>query len=388
MSALPKKRIRTTYPGVFYRISHGERAYYITYRVRQPNGHWKQHEELAGRANRDRMTAAKAARVRSKRLTGREEPNRERRAKALKIKKVWTISALWQEYKKANPDLKSYKDYNSQFNRYIGPSFGDKEPKEILALDIDRLRRRQLKDRSPQTVKHALELLRRICNFGIKRSLCPGLSFIIQMPRFDNTKTEDLTPEQLKRLLEVISYYTKNRTPYNMAAYAMKLVLLTGLRAGELFRLKWEDIQWHRQNIKLYETKSGRPETIPMSSYTERLLKEIKESGDTGDVYIFPGKGGKMRTSMRTSANKIKAEAGLPADFRALHGLRHQFGTNLGNSGVDQDIIARLMTHSRGDRVTSRYVHYREETLRQAAELAGRLVERAKATSLTELNAT
>ena len=53
------------------------------------------------------------------------------------------------------------------------------------------------------------------------------------------------------------------------------------------------------------------------------------------------------------------------------------FGANLGNASVDRDIIARLMTHARDRSVTSRYVHYREETLREAAELAGRLVDEA-----------
>ena len=43
---------------------------------------------------------------------------------------------------------------------------------------------------------------RRIINFGVKNRLCKGLEFKIDMPRVDNKKTEDLTPDQLQALLD------------------------------------------------------------------------------------------------------------------------------------------------------------------------------------------
>ena len=367
--------IKTRYPGVF-ELEGNDTTFYIRYRLKKPNGEWKQVEETVGRKRRDNMTPAKASHIRAERIRGHQLPNQERRAEAARKKKRWTISALWEAYQEANPGHKNLASDTTLFNRYLAPTFGDKRPKDILALDIDRLKRRQLKEKSPQTVAHALELLRRLSNFGLKRGLCPGLGFVIQMPRLDNAKTEDLTPGQLKRLLDVIDRHTTLKTPSCMAAYAMRLVLLTGLRRGELFRLKWDDINWHRRNLTLHETKGGRTQTIPLSSYAERLLNEIRDIGKESE-FVFPGKSSGQLTTFVRPVNTIKKEAGLPDDFRPLHGLRHLFGTNLGNAGVDRDIIARLMTHALDRSVTSRYVHYREETLREAAELAGRLVREA-----------
>lgn len=378
------KRQATKYPGVSFRDHDSDRTYYIRYRVRQDDGSFKQVEEVAGRSKRDAMTPAKASHLRAKRMHGDQLPNQERRAEAARKKQVWAVSTLWEEYQQANPGHRNLASDTTLFNRYLAPAFADKEPKDILALDIDRLKRRQLKDKSPQTVAHALELLRRLCNFGLKRGLCPGLSFMIQMPRLDNAKTEDLTPEQLRKLLEVIDSHTALKTASCTAAYAMRLVLLTGLRRGELFRLKWDDINWHRRNITLHQTKGGRTQTIPLSSYAERLLKEIRDIGNESE-FVFPGRGGGQLTTFVRQANRIKTEAGLPADFRPLHGLRHLFGTNLGNAGVDRDIIARLMTHALDRSVTSRYVHYRDETLREAAELAGRLVAEAATDNVVQL---
>ncbi|MHB1403875.1 MAG: tyrosine-type recombinase/integrase [Thermoleophilia bacterium] len=378
------KRQKTNYPGVYFREQDGERIFYIRYRLPKTEGSFKQVEEVAGRSRRDNMTPAKASHLRTKRMQGEQLPNQERRA--ARKKKTWTLSALWEEYQELNPGHKNHASDSTLYNRYLAPRFADKQPADILVLDIDRLTRRELKDKSPQTQAHALELLRRLCNFGLKRGLCRGLTFTVQMPRLDNVKTEDLDPVQLRKLLEVIDHHTTLKTPSCMAAYAMHLVLLTGLRRGELFRLKWDDINWHRWNITLHETKGGRTQTIPLSSYAERLLKEIREIGNESE-FVFPGRGGGQLTTMVRPVNKIKAEASLPPDFRPLHGLRHLFGTNLGNAGVDRDIIARLMTHARDRSVTSRYVHYREETLREAAELAGRLVEEVQAEKVVQLNA-
>jgi len=53
-------------------------------------------------------------------------------------------------------------------------------------------------------VKHILILLTRIINYGVKKGLCAGLGFKIEMPRVNNVKTEDLTPEQLINLMAAI----------------------------------------------------------------------------------------------------------------------------------------------------------------------------------------
>ncbi len=204
------------------------------------------------------------------------------------------------------------------------------------------------------------------------------------MPKLDNIRTEDLDAAQLRTLLNVIDRHTSLRTSSCMAAYAMKLVLLTGLRRCEMFRLRWDDISWHRRNITLRQTKSGRTQVVPLSSYAEGLLEKIRGLGNESE-FVFPGRSGGQLTTMVWPLNKIKAEAELPANFRPLHGLRHLFGTNLGNAGVDRDIIARLMTHALDRNVTSRYVHYREETLRQAAELAGRLLEEAAQSNVVQM---
>jgi site-specific recombinase XerD len=72
--------------------------------------------------------------------------------------------------------------------------------------------------------------------------------------------------------------------------------------------------------------------------------------------------------------NQIKEAAGLPRDFRALHGLRHVFASMLASSGqVDLYTLQKLLTH-KSPIMTQRYAHLRDQALRKASDLAGNLI--------------
>ncbi|MCL4474541.1 MAG: site-specific integrase [Actinobacteria bacterium] len=301
----------------------------------------------------------------------------------------WTVARLWDEYQAANPGLKGMRVYRDIYNAHLQQLFGVRQPSEITPFDVDRLKLVAMKGKSPKSVANALELLRRIVNFGVKRDLCAGPRFKIQLPRVSNEKTEDLTEEELARLVRVIDHHLSAGTRYAAGAAMMKLVLFTGMRRGEIFRLKWSDLDFHRNNILLREPKGGRDVIIPMSSQARSLFEDWRvDAGDGcgkccgsgtrggnagGSAYVFPGKDGGQRRDIRAQVNAIKREAGLPRDFRPLHGLRHVFASNLISRGVEFQIVQRLLTH-RGGTVTHRYAHIRDDALRAAAELAGQLL--------------
>ncbi len=111
------------------------------------------------------------------------------------------MTRLWDEYEANKADSKAINTDKGRFKKYLLPDFGNKEPHEIIRLDVDRLRVKLLKTLKPQTVKHILGLLKRIVHFGVARQLCQNLNFEIETVKVDNQKTEDLNPEQLKKLL-------------------------------------------------------------------------------------------------------------------------------------------------------------------------------------------
>jgi integrase len=357
-------RAKTNYPGVYYIMGKAldnrpEKIFYISY---YRDG--RRVEEKAGRQYRDAMTAARANQIRTRRIEGAMS-NQERREATQK--QAWTIDRLWQEYSASRTLNDTDK---SRYHKHLALPLGKKEPAALAPLDVDRVRLNLSKTHSPQTVKHALVLLNRIINYGVKKGLCPGLSFKIEMPRVDNLKTEDLNPEQLAALLGAID---QDYDP--QVTNLMRLALCTGMRRGELFKLRWEDIDFDRGFITIRDPKGGKSQTIPLNQAARRVLEDHPRDDDT--PFVFPGRGGKQRTNIKRAANRIKAAAGLPADFRPLHGLRHVYASMLASSGqVDLYTLQKLLTH-KSPAMTQRYAHLRDETLRRASDLAGDLIGQA-----------
>lgn len=231
---MASKRIKTNYPGVYYRNAKRiggkgeEKVFYIIFKK---DG--KKHEEKVGRQYADDMTPSRAATVRAQRIEGKRPSRKEIRiaeeAKKNAEKNKWTIQRLWDEYTSHKEDSKSYRTDKNRYNLYLKDKFGDLEPKKLIQLEIDRLRITLIKNKSPQTVKHILALLKRIINFGVDRGLCAGTTFKIQLPKVYNQKTEDLTPDQLEHLFKAIEKH-----PNIQAGNIMKMVLYTGMRRGEL----------------------------------------------------------------------------------------------------------------------------------------------------------
>jgi integrase len=360
------KRLKTDYPGVFYREADRiggkgkERVYYVLFKK---DG--RLHEEKVGRQYADDMTAAKAARIRGERIENKRQSRKEIREEKKAVK--WTFAKLWEQYQESNPELKALAADQSRWKCYLEESVGKKEPGELVPLDVDRLRITLTKKKSLTTACRVLELLRRLINFGIKKNLTPPLPFKITLPKQNNEKTEDLTAEQIKALLKAIA-----EDPDTLAGDMMKLALFTGMRRGELFKLKFADVDFERGFIRIVDPKGGQDQTIPLNDAARGVLKAREAESES--PYVFPSRTGGHRVEIGKSIRRIKTAANLPADFRPLHGLRHVFASALASSGqVDLYTLQRLLTH-KSPLMTQRYAHLRDDALRRASDLAGDIV--------------
>jgi len=358
-------RFKTKYPGVFYRLARRlggpgeERVYYVRF-VRQG----EICEEKVGRQFADGMTEAKAARIRADLIEGRRPLRRETREE--RGKPVWTVGALWEDYCRAFPDKKGLYNDRNRFKTHLAPTLAEKRPEELIPLDVDRLRISLSKTHAPATVAKVLELLRRTINHGVRRGLVEPLKFRITLPRVNNLRTEDLNAEELSRLLRAI-----DEDPDRDAADVMRLALATGMRRGEILRLRWENLDFDRGLIRLVEPKGGRDAVIPMNAAARAVLEARPR---TDSPWVFPGRRGGHLQDPRAGIRRIAARAGLPPGFRPLHGLRHVFASTLASSGaVDLYTLQKLLTH-KSPAMTQRYAHLRDAALRRASELAGRLL--------------
>lgn len=378
------KREKTKYPGVYYRLQDRldgqgkERAYYIMYR-RGGRGS-KLIEEPVGRES-EGMTPAKANKIRAMRAAGVEQSNTERRDAAVAARLragelPLTVRRLWELYAELNKEKSSARTDRS-FIKHLAPLY-DRTPDGLTTKDIDDLsrslastpsQRREGVCLAPQTIKHVLGLLKRMLRFADRRGVCPfpaGLRFT--MPKLDNEKTENMTAEQLHRYLSAL-----DEEPDQDAAAFLRLALLTGMRKNAILNLQWQDVDFAKGHIVLRgeHAKKGKTEHLPLTAAAREVLGGVTR---TESPYIFPGKDGARRQDFRRMARRVRDKAGLPPDFRPLHGLRHTFASALASSGkVDLYTLQKLLTHE-SPQMTQRYAHLADEALRRAASVADELL--------------
>ena len=363
-------RNATNYPGVVYRIAKRvggkgkEKVYYVRYKKTG-----EKYEEKAGRQYADNMTPAKASHIRSELIEGKRLTRKEKR-KAEQAHKEgrWTIGKLWDAYISTRAQGKAFDIDKGRYEKYLYDVFDNKEPKELNPMELNGFRIRLSKKLSPQTVKHILNLLTWIINYGVNNGYCGGAPFKIKKPSVDNKKTEFLTDEQLKNLLTVLGEY-----PNIQVVNMMRMALFTGIRRGGLLDLQWKNIDFERGFITI-RNKGGNDETLPMND----MARAILEGHPRGkSEYVFPGKHGGKRSGSSKTARDIANKAGLPKNFRPLHGLRHHFASMLASSGeVDMYLIQKLMGH-KDPRMTHRYAHLKDQAIKDASQVAGNIVTRA-----------
>jgi len=367
-----RKRIKTQYPGVYYVESTAinsnklDKIYYIIYRR---DG--KLIEEKAGRQSQNIMTPYKAATIRGNKIEDaktRKDEHREVITKKSTQDGRWTNNRVWKTYEAQHEKTRSFNSDRSRYQQYLKKPLGNKELKNLVHIDIDQLRIKYLKKKSPQTVKHILGIIKRLHYFSIKENLAPGLSFTIKMPEVDNKKTEDLSSEQITALLNAI-----NQSKHIIPGAMMKTALFTGMRRGEMLRLMWDDKDFERSCLFIRESKSRISQKIPLNEATRQIFTALPHTSK----YMFPGRGGRQRSTVTREVNAIKHAAGLPKEFRPLHGLRHTYASVLASSGqVDMYTLQKLLTH-KSPQMTQRYAHLRDEAIQKAADLAGTIISQA-----------
>lgn len=137
----------------------------------------------------------------------------------------------------------------------------------------------------------------------------------------------------------------------------------TGMRAGEIFNLKWVDIDWQQRQIAIPITKNNTPRIVPLNQVVYKLLVKRHQYITSG--FVFPGKDGNQRTTIKTAFKAACRRAGI-SNIR-FHDLRHTFGTWLVNQGADIKTIQELMGH-KSLKSTERYLHPNDERKRKVIE--------------------
>ncbi len=311
-------------------------------------------------------TARAEARALKQRIGAGEDPLSEK----VKAREAPTLLEMWEEYQKVHLPKKAPRaqdDERSMWEKHILPRLGrSTKVADVDARDIDGLHT-AISKRTPVRANRVVEVLRKAFNLAVRWEWRPNNPCVGVARNPEEPRHRYLRRSELARLAEVLATH-----PEQTSCNAIRLLLLTGARRGEVLGATWdmfdfEEGIWTKPSSF---TKQRRLHRVPLSGAALQLLLSIKETSTGAYVFPSPG-GGRPLGDIKHTWETIRRKADI-ADVR-LHDLRHTYASILVSAGHSLPIIGALLGHS-SPKSTARYSHLYDDPLRLATEGAAGIV--------------
>jgi integrase len=271
------------------------------------------------------------------------------------------------------------KHYRYMLDVHLIPAFGKTQLRELTREELQKFLSRELSSGlSWETVHHfkcGLSKILRTAEEG--RYITENVAQRTKLPRRPHgTERAVLTPVQVRGLAAKLNEPARSVT---------LLLVLTGLRVGELLALRWGSIDLKARLLCVAETvydghfdqpktkRSAR--TIPIGTETAEILAGIRPDAVDANALVFATREGLpldrwnlLRKHLKPAAKRL----GLPGV--TWHLLRHSHATMLDVVGTAIGTMQSLLGHSTPDTTREIYLHAIPEEQRRAVESVERLV--------------
>ena len=177
-------------------------------------------------------------------------------------------------------------------------------------------------------------------------------------PEKVDTLPKDLSPEEITKLFKQVSN-VKHRC-------MMMLMYGSGLRVGEVVRLRIEDLDFENRTVFV---NYGKHYKDRYSILSEKAIKSVEQYLETHypkpQTWLFEGANGahySERSVQQFFSDAMKnARINKPL---STHSLRHSFATQLLKSNVDLDFVRKVLGHA-SIKTTQIYLHVIKSNLTQ-----------------------
>jgi integrase len=252
------------------------------------------------------------------------------------------------------------------FNLWIKPVIGRKTLNQIDPLDLECIKKNMSDaQKSPRLIQYALAVIRQVFNYAKILDIYHKDNPVskVKKPSVDNRRLRFLTKKEADLLLAELR--KRSQQLHDIAL----LSLHCGLRAGEIFNLTWDCINFEKEQILIKDPKNRNNRYAFMTAKVKNMLKQ-RYQGKSNDL-IFKDRKGKKIVSVSKAFFRAVEDLGFNKDIEdrrqkvVFHTLRHTYASWLVERGVDLYTVKELMGH-KTLAMTERYSHLGENTLKQA----------------------
>ena len=207
----------------------------------------------------------------------------------------------------------------------------------------------KVRQRAPVGANRFQSVLVRMFNFAAERGIIEVSPLIGLRRATEKPRSRVLTDEEIKLLWKGTELENKDIDMYLPTKLAIRLLLLTGQRCGEVAGMSWNEIDFDANfwNIPPGRMKNAEPQRVPLLPMTLEVLKQAKVySGDSTFVFQSSYKPEQpiIRQSITRAVSRHRTEMGIEKHFTP-HDLRRTLRTRLAELGIDDIVAERVLGH-------------------------------------------
>jgi integrase len=261
------------------------------------------------------------------------------------------FSDLWlKSYAQANLKASTFLSYQDIIERLLDPTWGHLRLSNLTTGNLQRYVSERLKTVSPKTVINEIVVIKEMFKHAYRWGyIWRNPAEHLERPKLIRPEIEILNPEEVDKLLAKAS---------NHYRLAFQTCVLTGLRAGELWGLRWSDIDWNSWQLHIRQSLWKGQFQTPKSKYSvrrvdipEQLAHELKKwklaSPKNEQDLAFPSPEGKPTchdNMIKRHFDPALRRAGLR--HVSFHSLRHTNASMRIQAGQNIKYIQTQLGHS------------------------------------------
>ena len=358
------------FPGFACRVTAaGTKAFILNYRVK---GSGRQRRQTIGRFPSWSTTVARAKARELRRLV---DDGGDPRGDVEADRQAPTVADLCDRFVAEHLPRKrpgTALNYEILIDKHIRPALGRLKVTDVAFADIDRLHH-AVSRKAPYAGNRTLAVLSRMFNLAIRWEMRPDNPTRGVERNNEIRRQRYLSGEELAALTSALATH-----PDRQATNIIRVLLLTGARRGEVFAMRWADIdlQHGAWSKPASSTKQAKAHEVPLSAPARQLLSEIAaKQRKPLDTFVFPGAGGTGHVvEIKRAWRTLCRSAGI--NGLRVHDLRHSFASQLASAGASLPLIGALLGHS-NPTTTHRYSHLFQDPQRAAVEKVAAIIDAA-----------